>query len=124
MGKRSGPRPHRNSKRRLKPLVESRVRGLKGCAHKEAAHPKRAPSRREYVVGEYVQAKEVYERQRLRRRPRAGSGFALHRTGEPVGRIYRVIRKREKPGGYLPNRLGTSIKSERVGDLLAETFFP
>ncbi|GBP97955.1 hypothetical protein EVAR_82189_1 [Eumeta japonica] len=44
------PRKSSNT-RGLKPLVESRVRGLKRDAHKEAAHPKCGPGRREYVVG-------------------------------------------------------------------------
>ncbi|GBP96398.1 hypothetical protein EVAR_90495_1 [Eumeta japonica] len=74
--------PPRNSKRRLKLLVESRVRGAKGCAKRRIRN---AASRREYVVGNMCRPKRFTKGQRLRRRPRAGSGFALGR-GEPVGR--------------------------------------
>ncbi|GBP96406.1 hypothetical protein EVAR_90503_1 [Eumeta japonica] len=77
--------PRKSSSTWTETLVESRVRGAETrCAHKEAAHPKCGPGRREYVVGEYVQARFT-KGQWLRRRPRAGNGFALHRMERACG---------------------------------------
>ncbi|GBP10624.1 hypothetical protein EVAR_89631_1 [Eumeta japonica] len=88
--------PRKSSKARTETsLVESRVRGAEtGSAHWIGAS-KRGPSRREYVVGEYVQAREAYEKGSRGRRPQAGSGFALYRTESLWDGIW-VIRKREK----------------------------
>ncbi|GBP91972.1 Putative 115 kDa protein in type-1 retrotransposable element R1DM [Eumeta japonica] len=83
------------------------------------------PSRREYVVGEYVQAREVYERAAAEAQTASWKCFCSAHDGESLwDSIYRVIRETgKKPGGCLTsNRLGTSnIRSRRP---LAETFFP
>ncbi|GBP90781.1 Putative 115 kDa protein in type-1 retrotransposable element R1DM [Eumeta japonica] len=91
--------PPRNSKRRLKlPWWSPELEGLK----KDARTKKRrirnaAPSRREYVVGEYVQAKEVYERAAAEAQTASWKRFCSAQDGESLwDGIYRVIRETGK----------------------------
>ncbi|GBP21036.1 hypothetical protein EVAR_11067_1 [Eumeta japonica] len=95
------------------------------CAQK-AAHPKCGPGRREYVVGEYVQARRFTKGQWLRRRPRAGNGFALHRMERACGTASTGSSgKREKPEGCpIKTDSGQVIGPDESATLLAETFFP
>ncbi|GBP79447.1 RNA-directed DNA polymerase from mobile element jockey [Eumeta japonica] len=63
--------------------------------------------------------------QRLRRRPRAGSGFALHRTVRACGRHLQGHQGNGKPGGYpLQTDSGLVLSPNESATLLAETFFP
>ncbi|GBP90792.1 Retrovirus-related Pol polyprotein from type-1 retrotransposable element R1 [Eumeta japonica] len=97
--------PLRNSKRRLKlPWWSPELEGLK----KDALTKKRrirnaAPSRREYVVGEYVQARESL-----------------------WDGIYRVIREtgKNREDVLLQTDSGLVLSPNESATLLAETFFP
>ncbi|GBP08076.1 hypothetical protein EVAR_39395_1 [Eumeta japonica] len=91
--------PPRNSKRRLKlPWWSPELEGLKKDARtKKRSIRNAAPSRREYVVGEYVQAKEVYERAAAEAQTASWKRFCSAQDGKSLwDGIYRVIRKTGK----------------------------
>ncbi|GBP21028.1 Retrovirus-related Pol polyprotein from type-1 retrotransposable element R1 [Eumeta japonica] len=121
--------PPRNSKRRLKfPWWSPELEGLK----KDARTKKRrirnaAPSRREYVVGEYVQAKEVYERAAAEAQTASWKRFCSAQDGESLwDGIYRVIREtgKNREDILLQTDSGLVLSPNESATLLAETFFP
>ncbi|GBP97305.1 Retrovirus-related Pol polyprotein from type-1 retrotransposable element R1 [Eumeta japonica] len=122
--------PPRNSKRRLKlPWWSPELEGLK---KKDARTKKRrirnaAPSRREYVVGEYVQAKEVYERAAAEAQTASWKRFCSAQDGESLwDGIYRVIREtgKNREDILLQTDSGLVLSPNESATLLAETFFP
>ncbi|GBP73889.1 hypothetical protein EVAR_82718_1 [Eumeta japonica] len=92
--------PRKSSKARgLKPLWWSpELEGLKREAHiKDRRIQNAAPSRREYVVGEYVQAREAYERAIAEAQTTSWKWFCSVQNGESLwDGIYRVIRETGK----------------------------
>ncbi|GBP24119.1 Retrovirus-related Pol polyprotein from type-1 retrotransposable element R1 [Eumeta japonica] len=121
--------PSRNSKCRLKlPWWSPELEGLK----KDVRTKKRrirnaAPSRREYVVGEYVQAKEVYERAAAEAQTASWKRFCSAQDGESLcDGIYRVIMKtgKNREDVLLQTDSGRVLSPNESATLLAETFFP
>ncbi|GBP92824.1 hypothetical protein EVAR_57336_1 [Eumeta japonica] len=94
------------------------------CAHKEAAHPKCGPGRWSTWSGSMCRLGR-FTKQWLRRRPRAGNGFALHRMERACGTASTGSSgKREKPGGCpIKTDSGQVIGPDESATLLAETFF-
>ncbi|GBP96829.1 Putative 115 kDa protein in type-1 retrotransposable element R1DM [Eumeta japonica] len=116
-------------------MVESvdscdRLDGIR--AEKDARTKKRrirnaAPSRREYVVGEYVQAKEVYERAAAEAQTASWKRFCSAQDGESLwDGIYRVIREtgKNREDILLQTDSGLVLSPNESATLLAETFFP
>ncbi|GBP83805.1 Putative 115 kDa protein in type-1 retrotransposable element R1DM [Eumeta japonica] len=86
-----------------------------------------APSRREYVVGEYVQAKEVYERAAAEAQTASWKRFCSAQDGESLwDGIYRVIREtgKNREDILLQTDSGLVLSPNESATLLAETFFP
>ncbi|GBP91338.1 hypothetical protein EVAR_57755_1 [Eumeta japonica] len=110
------------------PLVESRTRGLKRDANtKKRRIRNAAPSRRRYVVEEYVRAKEVYERAAADAQTTSWKRFCTAQDRESVwDGIYRVIRNtgRNREDVLLINDSGQTCSPNESAVLLANTFFP
>ncbi|GBP78580.1 Putative 115 kDa protein in type-1 retrotransposable element R1DM [Eumeta japonica] len=86
-----------------------------------------APGRREYVVGEYVQAREVYERAVAEAQTTSWKRFCSAQDGESLwDGIYRVIREtgKNREDVLLKTDSGQVIGPDESATLLAETFFP
>ncbi|GBP82535.1 Putative 115 kDa protein in type-1 retrotransposable element R1DM [Eumeta japonica] len=119
--------PPRNSKRRLKlPWWSPELEGLKKDARTRSG-ASAAPSRREYVVGEYVQAKEVYERAAAEAQTASWKRFCSAQDGESLwDGIYRVIREtgKNREDILLQTDSGLVLSPNESATLLAETFFP
>ncbi|GBP46651.1 Putative 115 kDa protein in type-1 retrotransposable element R1DM [Eumeta japonica] len=110
------PRKSSNT-RGLKPLVESRVRGLKRDARTKKRRIRNAAPADGSTWSGYVQARRFTKGQWLRRRPRAGNGFALHRMERACGTASTGSSgKREKPGGCpIKTDSGQVIEGEPTG---------
>ncbi|GBP96743.1 hypothetical protein EVAR_77678_1 [Eumeta japonica] len=80
-----------------------------------------APSRGSTWSGNMCRPERFTKGQRLRRRPRAGSDFALHRTGEPVGRHLQGHQGNGKTGRILL-QTDSVLSPNESATLLAETF--
>ncbi|GBP88972.1 Retrovirus-related Pol polyprotein from type-1 retrotransposable element R1 [Eumeta japonica] len=122
--------PRKSSKARgLKPPWWSReLEGLKRDARtKKQRIRNAAPSRREYVVGEYVQAREVYGRAVAEAQTTSWKRFCSAQDGESLwDGIYRVIREtgKNRENVLLKTDTGQVLGPDESTTLLAETFFP
>ncbi|GBP31135.1 Putative 115 kDa protein in type-1 retrotransposable element R1DM [Eumeta japonica] len=113
---------------RLDRIWNPELKGLK----KDASTKKRrirnaAPSKREYVVGEYVQAKEVYERAVAEAQTASWKRFCTAQDGESLwDGIYRVIREtgKNREDVLLQTDSGRVLGTNESATLLAKTFFP
>ncbi|GBP86666.1 hypothetical protein EVAR_60517_1 [Eumeta japonica] len=120
---------YRNSERRLKlPWWSPELEGLKKDAHtKKRRIRNTTPSRREYVVGEYVQAKEVYERAATEAQPASRKRFCSAQDGKSLwDSICRIIRKtgKNREDVLLQTDPGRVLGPNESTTLLTETFFP
>ncbi|GBP32112.1 Coiled-coil and C2 domain-containing protein 1-like [Eumeta japonica] len=82
---------------------------------------------REYVVGEYVQAKEVYQRAAAEAQTASWKRFCSAQDGESLwDGIYRVIREtgKNREDILLHTDSGLVLSPNESATLLAETFFP
>ncbi|GBP97782.1 Putative 115 kDa protein in type-1 retrotransposable element R1DM [Eumeta japonica] len=118
-----------SSTRGLKPPWWSpELEGLKRDARtKKRRIRNAAPGRREYVVGEYVQAREVYERAVAEAQTTSWKRFCSAQDGESLwDGIYRVIREtgKNREDVLLKTDSGQVIGPDESATLLAETFFP
>ncbi|GBP16853.1 hypothetical protein EVAR_13233_1 [Eumeta japonica] len=119
--------PYRSSKRRLKsPWWSSKLEGLKGDAcTKKWRIRNSAPSKQEYVVGEYVQAKEVYKRAVAK--AQTWKRFCSAQDGESLwNSIYRVVKETGKnlEDVLLQADTGQVLGPDESATLLAENFVP
>ncbi|GBP48763.1 hypothetical protein EVAR_32783_1 [Eumeta japonica] len=123
-------RCYRNLKRRLKlswwsPELEDLK---KDTSTKKRCIRNATPSRREYVVGEYVQTREVYERAAAEALTASWKLFCSARDGEILwDGIYRVIyreTRKNREEVLLQTDSGRVLGPKESATLLAETFFP
>ncbi|GBP97792.1 Retrovirus-related Pol polyprotein from type-1 retrotransposable element R1 [Eumeta japonica] len=120
--------PRKRSMRRPKlPWWSPELEGLKRDANtKKRRIRNAAPSRRRYVVEEYVRAKEVYERAAADAQTTSWKRFCTAQDRESVwDGIYRVIRNtgRNREDVLLINDSGQTCSPNESAVLLANTFF-
>ncbi|GBP33601.1 Retrovirus-related Pol polyprotein from type-1 retrotransposable element R1 [Eumeta japonica] len=119
----------KRSVRRLKlPWWSPKLEGLKKDANaKKWCFRNAAPSRRRYVVEEYVRANEVYERAAADVQTTSWKRFSTARDRESIwDGVYRVIRDTEKnrEDVLLINDSEQTCSPYESAVLLANTFFP
>ncbi|GBP65866.1 Retrovirus-related Pol polyprotein from type-1 retrotransposable element R1 [Eumeta japonica] len=121
--------PRKRSMRRLKlPWWSPELEGLKKDANtKKRRIRNAAPSRRRYVVEEYVRAKEVYERAAADAQTTSWKRFCTAQDRESIwDGVYRVIRNtgRNREDVLLINDSGQTCSPNESAVFLMNTFFP
>ncbi|GBP96474.1 hypothetical protein EVAR_48137_1 [Eumeta japonica] len=120
--------PRKRSMRRPKlPWWSPELEGLKRDANtKKRRIRNAAPSRRRYVVEEYVRAKEVYERAAADAQTTSWKRFCTAQDRERMGWYLQGHQEHwEKPGGcFTYQRLGADVQPERVCRPPGEYLFP
>ncbi|GBP74832.1 Putative 115 kDa protein in type-1 retrotransposable element R1DM [Eumeta japonica] len=104
------------------------LEGLKRDARTKKRYIRNAsPGRREYVVGEFVQAREDYERAEAEAQTMSWKRFCSVQDGESLwDGIYRVIREtgKNQENVLLKTDSGQVLGLDESATLLAEIFFP
>ncbi|XP_050553864.1 uncharacterized protein LOC126911310 [Spodoptera frugiperda] len=86
-----------------------------------------APSRKQFVIDEYIQAKEAYTSKADEEQTRSWKEFCTTQKMESMwDGVYRIIRKTTKhqEDALLRNAEGATLSPAKSAELLAKTFYP
>ena len=112
----------------IPPWWSSELEALKADALRKKRRIKNAaPSRRNLVIEEYMQAKVIYAEEVTRKSTQGWKDFCTSQDKESMwDKIYRVIRNtsRRQEDLLLKNQKGLTLTPQKSAELLAETFYP